>query len=66
MSNSPHETSSSEQQAASQVNMEIVHTGDLTYDATQLMHRGSGFAFEELFLGDEADVPNNYYFILGR
>ena len=46
--------------------MEIVHSGDLTYDQTKLQHRGSGLAFKDLFLGDETDVPNNYYFILAR
>ena len=46
--------------------MELVDGSLLTYDETMLKHRGAGLAFKNLFLGDENDIPNNYYFVLAK
>ncbi|KAJ5081266.1 hypothetical protein N7456_013504 [Penicillium angulare] len=46
--------------------MEIADTSKLSFDPVNLKHRGSGLYFKNLFLGDQEDPANNYYFMLAR
>ncbi|KAJ5274106.1 hypothetical protein N7478_009231 [Penicillium angulare] len=46
--------------------MEIADTSKLSFDPVSLKHRGSGLYFKTLFLGDQGDPANNYYFMLAR